>query len=240
MKRARQYSGKITMFKKKCPRCARKITKDFDFCPHCAHDFRLEKRRESERDYGFLGKDEVSENFPNMTMGMPLNLNGLFNSKLFDTLFKEVDKQFRDMDKDFLKDKKKSSGISINISMDDGNKPDIKVSGFGPDFKKIGKEIKEKKIPKSEISDETARRFSKFPKKEAKTEVRRFSNRIVYEINLPGVNNLREVIINKLENGVEIKAFSKDTAYFKIIPVNFPISDYELEDEKLILEFATR
>ena len=155
----------------------------------------------------------------------------------------EVDKQFRELDREMKNPEKeniKKSGISISISMSDGKNPDIKVSGFGPDFKNLKQEAKEKQMPKHEITDEEARKLSKLPKKEAKTEVRRFSNKIVYEIDLPGIKNLKDIIINKLENSIEIKAFSKDTAYFKLLPVNFPILDYNLKDGKLILELKPR
>jgi len=221
------------MFKKRCPRCARKIDKDFDFCPYCGTDFRFERKMERNRDYGFLGKDDLSDS-PNFNAA-PFNLNNLFGSKLFNSLFQELDKQLKEMDKEMAgeKEKRKNNGISISISMSDGKNPDIRINGLGP-----GKTEKatEKVIPRRKISDEEAKKLAKLPKKEAKTEVRRFSNKIVYEIDLPGIKNLKDILINKLENSIEIKAFSKDTAYFKLLPVNLPILDYKLEDSKLILE----
>lgn len=228
--------------KKKCPRCNRKASRDYDFCPYCSHDFRYEKAKNSERDFGLLGKEDSLNGFQEFPGFPAMNLSGLFNSKLFNNLFQEVDKQFRELDKEMKNPKKeniKKSGISISISMSDGKNPDIKVSGFGPDFKNQEFE-KEKKIPKSELTDEQAKKLAKLPRKEAKTEVRRFSNKIVYEVDLPGIKNLKDVIINKLENSIEIKAFSKENAYFKLIPVNLPIINYKLDKEKLILELGTR
>lgn len=229
------------MFNKKCPRCGRKIAKEYDFCPYCGNDFRWEKRIEKERDYGFLGKDDELFQAQDFNIRMPFGFNSLFNS-----LLKEVDKQFRELDKEMAREKQekakkvpeiRKSGISISISMSGKNKPDIKISGYGPEFSEFEREIKEVKIPKNKITDEEARKLAKLPRKEAKTEVRRFSNKIVYEIDLPGIKNLKDVIINKLENSVEIKAFAKDTAYFKLLPINLPILNYKLEDSKLILEF---
>lgn len=232
--------------KKKCPRCERKISKDYDFCPYCSHDFRYEKSRNNERDFGLLGKEDSITSMPNFGGAMPFNLNEIFNSKMFNNLFQEFDKQFCEFDKNPAKKSKqnnnmKKSGISISISMADGKNPDIKISGMGPDFNNLKQEVKkEKKIPKSELTDEQARKIAKLPKKEAKTEVRRLSNKIVYEIYLPGIKNLKDVLISKLENSIEIKAFSKENAYFKMIPINLPIINYKLEDEKLILELGTR
>lgn len=230
------------MFNKKCPKCDRKISKDYDFCPYCGTDFRMQRRFEKEKDYGFLGKDDdLMPAMPNFNVHLPGGINTLFNS-----LLKEVDKQFRELDKEMSQEihtKKpvKSSGISINISAMNNGKPEIKVKTFGPDFKSIPAEkSKEITIQKPRISEEDAKRISKLPKKEAEASVRRLSNKIIYEIELPGIKNLKDVIINKLENSVEIKAFSKKTAYFKLIPVNLPVVNYRLDKEKLILEFGTK
>jgi hypothetical protein len=62
------------------------------------------------------------------------------------------------------------------------------------------------------------------------------TNKIVYEIDLPGVTNVKDVIINRLENSIEVKAFAKDKAYFKLIPLSLPIERYHLKEGKLVLE----
>lgn len=230
------------MFNPKCRRCNRKVSRDYDFCPYCGLDFRGEKLTKKEQDFGLLGKDDLFSPMPNMNLNMPQGFGGLFNS-----LLKEVDKQFRELDKEIAGDKNQterirrlpnSSGISINISTDNGKQPEIKIETFGKEFSNLNKErASELKIHKSDITDEQAKRISKLPKKEAEARVRRLSNKIVYEIELPGIKNIKNVVINKLENSVEIKAFSEKIAYFKLLPINLPILDYKLKDEKLILEF---
>lgn len=226
------------MFSKKCPRCARKLSKEFDFCPYCGLDFRMEKMQEREKDYGLLGRDDLTSSLPNFGITLPSGLGNLFSS-----LLKEVDKQFKELDRDMTKEKqeirkiKPASGISISISTSNGKEPEIKVRKFGEENTKQEKEIK---IEKPVISDKEARKLSKLPRKEAKTEVRRMSNKIIYEIELPGVKNIKDIIINKLENSIEIKAFSRDKAYFKLLPVKLPITNYRLEDEKLVLELSPK
>lgn len=230
------------MFSKKCQRCNRKIKKDFEFCPYCGLDFRGEKRMKKQQDFGMLGSEDslFNETIPNMNTNLPFGFNGLFNS-----LLKEVDKQFRELDKEIVNKQTaektrripNSNGISISISTASGKQPEIKVETFGKEFNKINKE-KEIRIPKTEITEEQARKVSKLPKKEAETQVRRLSNKVVYEISLPGINNLKDIVINKLENSVEIKAFSEKTAYFKLLPVNLPITNYSLKDSKLTIEFS--
>ncbi len=226
------------MFRKKCPECGKKISKDFEFCPYCGCNI---KRYENEKNYGFLGKDDF---LPDFEMKMPFGL-----SRVFNTLMKQLDKQFKELDKELgtvekieRKGKKarvKSTGISISISTGTGKKPEIKVRGIGPgiEIKQTAPKIEPaKKITKTTMPEAKVRKLVKLPKTEAETKVRRLSNKIIYEINLPGVKSLSDIIINQLENSIEIKAFSKDKAYFKLLPIKLPILNYKLEKEKLILE----
>ena len=136
-----------------------------------------------------------------------------------------------------------SRGISISISISSNRKPEIKVKGFGPGFENLQVQEKAEEKPikiMPTITEEKARKYTKLPREEAKTSVRRLSNKLIYEINLPGVNSLNNIIINKLENSIEIKAFSKDKVYVKLIPVNLSILNYKLEKEKLILELKAK
>ena len=157
-----------------------------------------------------------------------------------------------------------ASGISISVNVSGDNKPVIKVKKFGDaNIKEInlneikglpfGKEILQQigegegrsrevgeKIekPKTQIkiSDKKLKEIAKLPRKEAKTNVRRLSNKIIYEVDLPGVNDIKNVIINKLENSIEIKAISKNNVFVKLIPVDLPLLNYSLKDGKLVLE----
>jgi HSP20 family molecular chaperone IbpA len=199
------------MFSKKCPRCARKISKDFDFCPFCGLDFRMEKRMKKQEDFGLLGKDDsIMPEFSPMP-GMNPMIDGFLKNAI-KMLNRELGK---------TTENKINNGMNFQISIN-GKRLDL---------------TPQKKVEiKNQLSDEQARKFSKLLKKEAKTEVRRMSNRVIYELELPGVKSMKEVIINKLENSIEIKAFSSTTAYFKIIPVNLQLVNYQFEKEKLILE----
>ena len=226
------------MFEKKCNRCGRKIERDFEFCPYCGFNM---KREQDERDYGILGIDDDNFNLPN-TASMPFGLDRIFSS-----LIKQIDKQFKDLDKEFGKEPKIdksaiSKGISISISSGTGKKPEIRVRGFGPGFENLKvQETEEKpvKIKQPEITEEQARKMAKLPRKEAETKIRRLSNKIIYEIDLPEIKSLNNVIINKLENSIEIKAFTKKQVYVKLLPIKLQILNYKLEDEKLILELKT-
>ena len=78
------------------------------------------------------------------------------------------------------------------------------------------------------------------PRENPKTSIRRFSNKIVYEIDVPGVKSIEDVSIAKLENSIEVKAVSKKKAYSKIIPINLPIINCQVENSILFLEFGVQ
>ncbi len=124
-------------------------------------------------------------------------------------------------------------GFSIQINMN-SSPPEV-FSEEGED-EESRKNIKQPRLPSSRISEADAEKHSKLPRKEPETSVRRLTDKIVYEISLPGVKNEKDITINKLQNSIEIKAFSKDKAYFKLIPVSFPVKNWKLSKEKLILE----
>jgi len=235
------------MFKRKCSTCGEKLDKSFSFCPNCGHNA---KKESDDKNFGLLGKDDEISDLHDIGTRMPFGLNTIFN-----TLLKQVDKQFRELDKEMGKDVEKmkqpnfrGKGLSISISTATGKKPEIRVRGLGPGFKNLnvkeiqGKpaETKERKIKMPEISEKKAKQLAKLPREEAETKVRRLSNKVIYEMNLPGVKKASDIVINKLENSIEIKAFSKDKVYFKLLPVKLPIINYKLNKEKLILELKTK
>lgn len=92
--------------------------------------------------------------------------------------------------------------------------------------------------PVQKIKEKRKFRWFKRPKEivEAKTSVKRTLDGLKYEIEVPGVKSVDNVEINELNNSVEVKAFSKDKAYSKVIPVGFKIQDYYLDNGKLILQ----
>jgi len=223
------------MFKKKeCPRCKRKVDEKYSFCPHCGQ--RFDSDEESD-DWGMLGKND----FMSMDgIKIPVGLNALFNS-LMRNLSKEFDEQ---LNKNYFPDEKnkkvKRDGISISISTFGNGPPKIKVTQLGEKPKmQVQKEVKEK-LKQNTFTEEKVKKFGNLKREEPKTSIRRLSNKIMYEIEMPGVKSLDDVSITKLENSIEIKAIAKDKAYIKKIPINLPITNYDLSEGKLILELAIK
>lgn len=203
------------MFGTRCNHCGKKTRSSFLFCPHCGS--KKKDQDELEREFGLLGFEGIK---------LPFGFNMLFQN-----LVREMDKQFQKIDKEMAEETKKvplKEGISINITSV-GNRPVIEVNKFGGS----------QEIKKIKITEEMAKKLSTLPKKEAETSVRRLSNRLVYEIDLPGVRDLNDIIISRLESSIEIKALAQDVIFFKLLPLNLPVSGYGFKDGKLVMEFKS-
>lgn len=234
--------------------CGKNIDSSYSYCPFCGSPLRPEEeRRPKEPDNLF---DALDDQFK-----MPF----LFKFPMR-KLVKEIEQQFREMDKALQQGKEEkakikmqpmpmhpisSQGISISIGGSPDGRPVIRVKKFGPGADQIRKRIineKNKEIEtqsqnkmsvKKELTKaekEKLKQFAKLPREEPKTNIRRLSDRIIYEILVPGIKDKRNIIINKLPNSIEIKAFTKNKAYFKLIPLGLPITKHYLEKDKLILE----
>ncbi len=223
------------MFKKKCKNCGERISDKYKYCPYCSAQLRRNQ------DLGMLGRDDF---MPSMDEArFPRGFNVIFNS-----LLKNLDKQFRELDTEIGEDierkpKINKGGISISISTSGSKPPEIKVRSFGDQkFKRQEQKIKKhiKEIPSKSLPQKSLKKISKLPKEEPQTNIRRLADKVIYEIDIPGVKSIKDVSIIKLENSIEIKAFTKDKAYIKLIPINLPISDYKLSKGKLVLELETK
>ncbi len=219
------------MFKKKeCKKCGKKINETYEFCPYCG-DLLNENFKD---DWGMLGKNDAISSINEIKF--PVGLNMIFNS-----LMKNLNKQFSELNGEMKIRKPKTfkkDGVSISISTSGNRPPEIRVNSFGnnPKFKQVKKQIKMPSI----FSQENIKKFSSLPREEPSTNIRRLSDKVVYEINLQGVKSINDISIIKLENSIEIKAVAKDKSYFKLITINLPIINYNLSDGKLILEFGVK
>jgi hypothetical protein len=204
------------MLKKKCPSCGRKIERKFNYCPYCGLGF---KQKKQEEDFGMLGRDDFidEKSFEGNFLSGGVN-------KMMDSLIKQIEKQVGDLNEK-------------NSNMPRGFK--IKISTARPQLNKIQRN-NFKTIEKSPVvSKEELERRKKLPKVKAESTLRRLGDKIIYEISIPGVKTKKDVVITKLENSIEIKAYSKDKCYYKTIALKVEIIGYYLKDDKLFLELRS-
>jgi len=207
--------------KKKCRKCNNKINNKFDFCPYCGNSV----RGNSEEDFGMLGKNDAFNEFDDFSKSLFGGINNGIIDKMFGSAMKMLE---REMQKEM---KKTSSQPRTNFQMFINGK---RVN-FGEGNTSKGEKEK-KKISQIELPQNKLKNFSKLKKENPKTNIRRFSSKIVYEIDVPGVKKIEDISITKLENSIEVKAVSKAKAYSKIIPINLEIINYRLENQKIFIE----
>jgi hypothetical protein len=219
------------MFDKICNRCNNKIKKNYEFCPFCGNSFKNEYSRE---DYGLLGKTDVIDEPISPGFGDTMI------EKVFNQTMKILEKQMKNMAQEMNQQKKQ------NIPMNNEIRPSLNIqfSVAGKNvFQEENKQIEQKKpetIKVNKMSEEKLLRFSKLKKIEPKISRKRLGQRLIYELEVPGVNDIDDILINRLENSIEIKALAKDVSYSKIIKLNLPIIKYGLDNGNIILELQVR
>lgn len=208
--------------KLKCENCNSKISNRFSFCPFCGNTL-IDQEKEIQN-FGMLGKDDFSNSQPSHGLGITDKLLG----SLVNSLVKSLDKQFRDINRDFEKDldnaevKSFPNGIRIKI-------------GSHPNYKKSKKP---KHLSRS-ITEKQLKKISSLPKTEARTNVKRLNNKILYELSTPGVGSTDDVFISKLESGYEVKAIGDRKVYVNSLPINLPLLGFSILKNKLLVEFKT-
>lgn len=219
------------MFDKKiCKNCKEKISGKFDFCPHCG----AYNGNNKNEDYGMLGKKDTQDPFEEMGKGLFGGMSGKMLNKMLGSAMKMLEKE---MQKNMQNQTRinPQTNFELYINGKKINPQNIKVTK-----KEIPKNIITKKVSTPQFDEETQKRFSQLEKAEPQTNIRRLSNKVVYEIDVPGVESIKDVSVLKLENSLEIRAITKDKAYKKIISIDLPLKKYKLEKDKLILELGVK
>lgn len=208
------------MFGKKCSKCNSKIKGYHKFCYFCGTDLKNDSDKE---DYGMLGKNDFDDN---------MNFTDRFMEKMFNSAMKIIEKQMKSLDNE----------VNNNRGNKIQNSPALNVQFFVNGERVFGdNDLASRTIKISNnMSKEKLKRFSDLPKEEPKSKIRRLSDRVIYELIVPGVNNIDDVLIIQLENSLEIKAISKDKIYSKNLNINLPILKYQLINGSLIIEMQAR
>lgn len=198
------------MFKKKCSACAKRIKRDFNYCPYCGKSF---KARAEKDNFGMLGRMDSGEGIQ-PELRLPFGMGNIVNS-LVKQLEQEINSQ---------SSSDGSKGFKIKIAM--GNPQTNQV------IRKEPRKVED--IPK--ISEDEIERRARLPTVEVESKVRRLADRIIYEIEAPGVRTEKDVVVVKLASGLEIKGYSNDKCYVKFIPLTVEIIGYHVENGKIFVE----
>lgn len=212
----------------RCSNCGADADKNWEFCPHCGA--KIKKRMFAdvfsfgmEDIFGHLGK-EVERMQKEMTRN-------------FDKNFEVLD--LRPM---FEEKKPGARGFTIKIVKRSDKNPKVDIKTFGGVNKHQIEEEVSKKLGVRPTPGKKLVQKRKIPKvtEEPKTNIKQLPGKALVEIELPGVKSLHDIEIDELKRSAEIKAYTKDKMYFKIIqlPPNLRISQKDFKNGKLTLEFG--
>ena len=176
------------------------------------------------KDFGLLGRFDSTND---------ASMNGLPNSNqqegitdkimgsLVNTLMKSLDKQFREIER--TGGTNMPNGIRIKVGIPQ-------------------KKQQKQKAVQREVTEEQIKKMSGLPRAAAKTNIRRLSDKLIYELSTPGVLSTNDVFVSRTESGYEIKAIGEKKVYINSLPVNLPIKGFALDtsSNKLFVEFKSQ
>ncbi|MEK6945301.1 MAG: hypothetical protein AABW63_00735 [Nanoarchaeota archaeon] len=212
--------------RKECKNCKNKYKGSYAFCPHCG--FSTGKPLKEE-DFGMLGKDDEINEVMNPLFG---GISGKMLNKMLGSAMKMLEKELQ---KSMVQEAPSKANFELYINGKKIDPRNIKVTKT-PVYEKPAKI----KNVQTYFDENSQQKFLKLPKKEPTTSIRRLANKVVYEIDVPGVESTKDISIVKLENSIEIKAIAKDRAYSKLIPIDLPIKNFKLDKSKLVLELSIK
>jgi HSP20 family molecular chaperone IbpA len=206
------------MFDKKCVKCSGIIKDNFDFCPFCGNSA---KSVHDQQDYGFLGKNDIID--------AHTHFKDPFIERLFNNTMKLFERQMKQLNQGVVKDMPK-------------NNNNLQIQFFINGRKIFPDKSESPKILKADNTQihERLQKYAQLPREEPQARLIRLSGKLMYELEVPGVKSVDDVLINKLENSIEIKALSDTKIYSKNLNINLPVRVYNLKKGVLTLELQGR
>ncbi len=215
------------MFGEKCNNCGIKFSGKYSFCPHCGNS----KKNSRGKDFGMLGESDFEEPNNFIEESFIEKLGGKMINKVFENAVKMIEKE---MSKEMRRQTSPQNQPKGNFQLFVNGKK-VNLGEIQP--------RKEERMEREEIIElpnEPLKNFSKFPRKEPQTNVKRLSDKVLYEVSMPGIKTEKDISIINLENSIEIKGIGKEISYQKILPVSLPIMGFNLSRGKLVLELGLK
>jgi hypothetical protein len=221
----------------KCNNCNSEIEKKFNFCPYCNNP--LVDKQDELKEFGMLGRNDsiVPQDNQGAQEEDSLSQFGLTDkliNSIMNSMMKSLDKQFKNKNNMNPENMTNMEGASIE-HLPNG----IKIRIGMPGVAQQGQKPKQKQAPRKQITEAQLEKMSKLPRAEAKTQIRRLSDKVIYELSTPGIESPEDIFISKLESGYEIKAIGKKKVYTNSIPISLPLKGFSFDDKKLLVEFKT-
>jgi hypothetical protein len=147
--------------------------------------------------------------------------------------FKEFEKNFDNMEK--TDSRMRKNMFSISISFGNDKQPKVRIQPMG---KYSGRDsMVERTVQEKPI---TFSRKASGDIEEPKTQLRKVGGKFTANILLPDIDSEKDIEIKKIGESIEIRAYTKDKTYFKILkcPQHAEILNQNFQDGKLLLEFA--
>ena len=219
------YFHTTMFFKKKpkeesvCPKCKSEIAEKYSFCPWCG--LHLINPQKELKEFGMLGRSDIADDeMIRHAFASNMSMADKFIGSLMNSVLKNIDMQIREVETTEVK------------SMPNG----IRIRVGAP----VQQRRRESKMTNRQLTEQQLTRMSKLPRSEAKTNVRRLADKVVYDLTAQGIESEDDVFVSKTESGYEIKAIAKNKVYVNSVPVNLPLRGFSLHDKGLTVEFGLK
>ncbi|MCK5043939.1 hypothetical protein KAR52_02985 [Candidatus Pacearchaeota archaeon] len=221
------------MFKKKeCKKCGNKVNEKYEFCPNCGN---LIGKNFQKENFGLLGKEDSFDEPDKFSESMFGGIGGKMMNKFLGSAIKMLENEIH---KEIKKEETRPMNKSNFQLFINGKK--VNLGNQSPQVQQQKIKIPVKNISLKQFSKEKLKKLAVLPKKEPSTKIRRFADKVVYEIDVPEIKSINDISVTKLETSIEIKAIAKDKVYSKLIPINLPLINFDFLDEKIVLEFGVK
>lgn len=191
----------------KCKRCNNEIKENWSFCPVCG-----------------TPKSDI-EAMPikfNFSEG-PLKFNfteGMDFDEDFEEVFSEAVKEVDKILKTMGFPGSMNITVKTNRPVQTTNKP-LRITN--KPVRIINRQLQAQARPQASVKKqirhiEQPQRIVKTAE-EPETKMQTAGNTLSIEVKVPGVTSLRDILIKKLKESIEIRAYAGDKLYFKVIPI---------------------
>lgn len=208
-----------------CPNCSAEIAGEWEFCPKCGA--RLLQDAVPSPFFGFDLFADIDKQLEAMDKEFFGGRNSLFEipKPARAQRQQQQPQQQQPQRGSGPQQQVRGGGISITFSSGTGRPPNVVIHTSG-DFKSLEPELRKRLTATGDMPQETPRREPSEERQRAPPEVTEEPEAELIKgaggkiaalnVKLPGVDSAKDIKISRLPNSIEIKAYVKNKAYFKL------------------------